>query len=151
VLSEGASLMFRRLSTLLITISMMLSACSTTLSGTPTATLAPTTTVEPTNKPAPTNEQEPTARPDPTATTQPIAKPAPTEVPATQGLQPVSCAFSLPAGANATCYVLFVPENRANSNSRTIELAVAVFKSSSNKPAKDPVVYLLCPCWQIAM
>ncbi len=140
--------MFRRLSTLLITISTLLSACSIPLAGTPTATLAPTTTAEPTNNPAPTNEQEPTARPDPTATTQPIAKPAPTEVPvptkapATQGLQPVSCSFSLPTGANATCYVLFVPENRASSNSRTIELAVAVFKSSGNNPAKDPVVYL---------
>jgi pimeloyl-ACP methyl ester carboxylesterase len=69
------------------------------------------------------------------------ATPAPT-----QGYQVVfedaSCAFVVPGGYEPRCGYLVVPENRARSDSPRIRLHVAVFHSSAENPAVDPVVFL---------
>ncbi|MFB6618065.1 alpha/beta fold hydrolase [Streptomyces sp. NPDC056367] len=44
--------------------------------------------------------------------------------------------------STARCGVLEVPENRSRPGGRTIELAVAVIKPVSAKPAPDPVVFM---------
>lgn len=43
---------------------------------------------------------------------------------------------------NARCGYLSVPENRSESATRTIRLAVAVLKATGDGPAADPLVYL---------
>jgi len=66
--------------------------------------------------------------------------------PATQTYQPVfqsaPCAFSVPAGYNPECGYLIVPENRYKSNSASIQLHVAIFRSLAEGPDPDPVVHL---------
>lgn len=52
------------------------------------------------------------------------------------------CPFDVPAGVKVECGYLTVPENRAKPEGGTIRLAVAVFKSSSQTPEPDPIVYL---------
>lgn len=52
------------------------------------------------------------------------------------------CPFVPPAEVKVTCGTLTVPENRAKPGGRTITLAVAIFKSTSDHPAPDPVAYL---------
>jgi pimeloyl-ACP methyl ester carboxylesterase len=44
--------------------------------------------------------------------------------------------------ADVRCGYLSVPENRQSDNSRTIRLAVAVFKAPLANPAPDPLIYL---------
>jgi pimeloyl-ACP methyl ester carboxylesterase len=44
--------------------------------------------------------------------------------------------------ANAHCGFLNVPENRANPNSRTIQLAVAIVPAKTATPAPDPLVFM---------
>jgi pimeloyl-ACP methyl ester carboxylesterase len=53
-----------------------------------------------------------------------------------------ACPFTAPPGTDPECGRLIVPQNRANPQSRSIEIAVAVFRSPNlNKPA-DPLIYL---------
>jgi pimeloyl-ACP methyl ester carboxylesterase len=53
------------------------------------------------------------------------------------------CPFTVPTGWDARCGKLTVPADRTGANTtRSLSLAVAVFKSSSAAPAADPVVYL---------
>ena len=52
------------------------------------------------------------------------------------------CKFTPPRGRNVECGYLTVPEDRSNSGGATIRLHVAVFKSASENPAADPIVYL---------
>ena len=49
---------------------------------------------------------------------------------------------TLVEGKNVTCGFLSVPEDRSLLKSPTLHLAVAIFKSSSSKPAPDPVIFL---------
>lgn len=65
----------------------------------------------------------------PTQPYQPIFNPAP-------------CAFPVPSGYNPDCGYLIVPENRFSPNSNLIQLHVAVFRSTAEAPAPDPVVHL---------
>jgi pimeloyl-ACP methyl ester carboxylesterase len=125
---------------LLLATGLALSACGNLAAPAPTATLAPKPTAAPTAtaRPAATAEPEPTEAPEPTAT----AEPEPTEEPTLKGLRETTCPFDEPAGYVVNCGVLSVPENRANPSSPMIELAVAVFKSTSPNPQPDPVVYL---------
>lgn len=44
--------------------------------------------------------------------------------------------------ANARCGFLVVPENRTQTNARTIRLAVAILPAKNLKPGEDPIVYL---------
>ena len=52
------------------------------------------------------------------------------------------CQFQLPEGQTVECGYLTVPEDRRQPGGPTIRLHVAVFKSRSEDPAPDPIVYL---------
>jgi pimeloyl-ACP methyl ester carboxylesterase len=52
------------------------------------------------------------------------------------------CPLLIPAGLEATCYSLTVPEDRQRPNGETIRLAVMVLHSVSQTPEPDPVVFL---------
>ena len=44
---------------------------------------------------------------------------------------------------NIPLVILEVPENRSKSNSNTIRLPIYIFKSRSNQPKKDPIIYIV--------
>lgn len=52
------------------------------------------------------------------------------------------CQFDTPSQVRVTCGYAIVPENRTSNSTDTIKLAVAIFHSTSNNPAPDPVVFL---------
>lgn len=83
----------------------------------PTPSLAPTST-----------EAPPTATPVPEVYT-PVFEPA-------------DCSFQVPAGAAVECGFVTVPADRDGDPADTIRLAVAVYHSTSETPAPDPVVFL---------
>jgi len=74
--------------------------------------------------------------------------PLPTPLPPTQTpmplrtLEEVDCRSPKPSFIEVKCYDLIVPENRALSDSPTIRLHVAIYKSTSTEVAPDPIVYL---------
>lgn len=53
---------------------------------------------------------------------------------------PTECPFAVPANENVECGYLTVPENRSNPASPTIELAVAILRSTAPNP--ESVIYL---------
>lgn len=53
-----------------------------------------------------------------------------------------ACFFSVPPGQRPTCGYVMVPEDRDNPGGPLIRLATAVFHSSSDNPAPDPLIYL---------
>lgn len=56
-----------------------------------------------------------------------------------------ACPMELPAGQleeNVRCGYLTVEETRGSDDGRTVRLAVAILKSTSERPEPDPVVYL---------
>lgn len=52
------------------------------------------------------------------------------------------CSFTVPSGQEPECGYLIVPENRSQSDSPTIKLAVAIFRSANPQKAATPLVYL---------
>jgi hypothetical protein len=52
------------------------------------------------------------------------------------------CIVKVAANERIECGLLFVPENRRKTRSRTISLPVMIFRSTASAPAADPVVYL---------
>lgn len=56
--------------------------------------------------------------------------------------QPAECQFEIPWGQTVECGYLTVPEDRSQPDGPTIRLHVAIFKSHSDNPAPDPIVYL---------
>lgn len=56
--------------------------------------------------------------------------------------EPADCLFRLPDGVRVECGYLVVPEDRAEPGSATIRLHVATFRSRSDHPLPDPVIYL---------
>jgi len=52
------------------------------------------------------------------------------------------CRFEIPFGQTVECGYLTVPEDRSQPDGPTIRLHVAIFKSHSDSPAPDPIVYL---------
>ena len=60
--------------------------------------------------------------------------------------EPGECQFQMPPGQvegeTVDCGYLVVPEDRANPHSRTIRLALAVFRPPGGNTNQDPVVYL---------
>ncbi len=52
------------------------------------------------------------------------------------------CTFVPPTGITVSCGYLTVPEDRTNPASPNIQIAVAVFHSTSINPAPDPVIFL---------
>jgi pimeloyl-ACP methyl ester carboxylesterase len=78
----------------------------------------------------------------PTPTTTPSPDPAtPTATP-NASLTFDNCQFGVPDGPEVTCGFLVVPEDRSDPGSETIRLAFAVFKSTSDAPSEDAVIYL---------
>jgi pimeloyl-ACP methyl ester carboxylesterase len=112
---------------------------------TETATPVPTETITP----APTG----TVTPVPTETSTPVPTetitPAPTAGQATSGstsyvpaFEPDICHFSPPYGYEVECGYLVVPENRGKQDSPSIRIHAAIFKSTSENPKPDPVIYV---------
>jgi len=56
--------------------------------------------------------------------------------------EPAECQFEIPAGQTVECGYLTVPEDRSHPEGPTIRLHVAIFRTDSDNPAPDPVVYL---------
>ena len=82
----------------------------------------------------------PTATPQPTKTATPT--PDPTEAIYVPTFEPIDCPFRVPEGATVECGFVDVPEDRSGDLTDTIRLPVAVYRSSSDTPAPDPVIYL---------
>jgi pimeloyl-ACP methyl ester carboxylesterase len=57
-------------------------------------------------------------------------------------IQTAPCQFNIPPGQNVECGYLIVPEDRDIPNGKTVRIHFAIFKSTSENPAPDPVVYL---------
>ncbi len=61
--------------------------------------------------------------------------------------QTTSCPFPVAGGlyeaSQIRCGFLVVPENRQRADSRTIKVAVAIFKATQPDPTPDPLVYLI--------
>ncbi len=53
-----------------------------------------------------------------------------------------NCQFETPSEVKVTCGYVIVPEDRTGDPLKTIRLAVAVFHSTSDNPAPDPVMFL---------
>ncbi len=100
--------------------------------------------------PAPTRTSSPTPTVSSTvAPTLTLAPPTPTSTPApitTLVYQPVfktaPCWFVAPVDVSVTCGYVSVPEDRFNSATKTIQLAVAVYHATGPDPALDPVIFL---------
>lgn len=76
----------------------------------------------------------------------PVDDPSPDAPPPPGGPEPTfteaSCDFGVPDGADITCGFVEVSEDRADPSAGTIELAVALMRSTADDPAPDPVIYL---------
>lgn len=55
---------------------------------------------------------------------------------------PTRCGFWIPPHERATCGFLVVAERHDQARSRPIQLFVAVFRSTSRRPAADPVIFV---------
>ncbi|MGB8212644.1 MAG: alpha/beta fold hydrolase [Anaerolineales bacterium] len=99
-------------------------------SSTPTATYTPTITPSATPSPTPA---------PPTPTSSPTIQPTLVYTPV---FAKVACRFAPPKGVVVTCGFVSVPEDRTNQHSNTIQLAVAIFHSTSPNPDPDPVIFL---------
>ncbi len=88
----------------------------------------------------------PTPSPVPVITpipADPTPAPIPTPLPETTAIfVPDVCKIREPQGVTVQCGNLVVPENRADPDSRMIELHVVVFASSSRDPSPTPLLYL---------
>jgi pimeloyl-ACP methyl ester carboxylesterase len=97
---------------------------------------------------APPAVQYPTTTPfapTPTPTTTPDPSILPTPKPTveyTPLFEEAPCPFVLYANVDVKCGYVVVPEDRTGDPSHTIRLAVAVYKSTSDSPEPDPVVFL---------
>src|SRR5579859_8190473 len=76
------------------------------------------------------------------ATTAASTATAATTAASTATYQTADCKFKVPQGLQVTCGYLSVPEDRSQPNSAMLKLHVAVFKSSNPHPAPDPIIYL---------
>jgi pimeloyl-ACP methyl ester carboxylesterase len=60
----------------------------------------------------------------------------------TPEFEPSDCQFNVPQGANVECGYVIVPENANGDPSDTVQLAVAIYRSSAENPQPDPVMFL---------
>ncbi len=60
----------------------------------------------------------------------------------TPRFEPARCGFWVPPRERATCGFLVVAERHDHERSRSIRLFVAIFHSTSRRPAPDPVIFL---------
>ncbi|MCI0394914.1 MAG: alpha/beta hydrolase [Chloroflexi bacterium] len=124
----------------ILILALLLSACRTQA---PTPTPVPPTeeAVSPTGTAAPpAATPEPTDTPEPPPTDTPV--PTPTEVPPQSVWEEADCQFDIPAGQDVACGYLTVPEDRSQPDSPTIRLHVGIFRTPSDDPAPDPIIYL---------
>lgn len=131
-----------------LAVCVLLGACSSPLGQSPSPTSVPPTTAAapPTTAAAPATEgpefigapDQPTTAPD-----QPTAEPPqPTAQAAKPAYKSVDCRFQVPEGYEVECGDLTVPQDRSKDDGETVKIHAAVFKSQSNQPLPDPVVYL---------
>ncbi len=142
--------MSRRLLALLVLLASLLAVSACDLLPQPTATPAPTATPvatatdTPTPTASPTTTQTPTATSTATRTATLTATLTPTPKPAV--FEKVSCPFRLPVGVSegkdVDCGYLVVPEDRSDPQSRSIRLAVAIFRNPGKTVKADPIIYL---------
>ena len=92
----------------------------------------------PAASPVESGAQPATAPPTATAAATPTPDPGYEPV-----FEPGACRFAHRVEWGAQCGDLIVPENRADPGGRTIRLHVAVFKSTREHPAPDPVIHLV--------
>ncbi len=90
-----------------------------------------------------------TATSNPPASNQTLTAIPPTSLPSplptlsyAASFEDSECPFEIPDGAEVRCGFAIVPEDRSSDPSHTIRLAVAIFQSSSSKPAGYPVMFL---------
>jgi pimeloyl-ACP methyl ester carboxylesterase len=108
--------------------SSSISPSPATLVITPSPTITPTVSASPTLVPQ-------TATP----TISPTAKPSIVYLPVfSKGI----CGFTPTGEMDVTCGYVTVPEDRTNSHSKNIKLAVTIFHSKNASPAPDPVIFL---------
>jgi pimeloyl-ACP methyl ester carboxylesterase len=74
-----------------------------------------------------------------TATPQPTATPLPAYEPV---FESADCPVYVPPGANVECGYLVVPEDRSQTDSPQVRLAVAIIRSTNPAPQPDPIFYL---------
>ena len=65
-----------------------------------------------------------------------------TQTPPAARFERAACPAETAPGERIDCGLLTVPENRGKSNSRTIRLPVMIFRSRSETPARDPVLFI---------
>ncbi len=116
----------------LIALVLLAAACASQSDSTTTTSTAESGTTETTGASSTTTTQ------DGTTTTAGGAT--------TAGYEPMfeegDCAFAPPIGYDPTCGYLVVPENRDEPDGAMVQVAVAVFPSTADAPASDPLVYL---------
>ena len=136
----------------LLVLAFLVAACGqatptpTAVVQAPTAAPEPTATAQPEpSTDTPTDASAPTAAPtealpEPTTTPEPAAESAVT-------FEPAPCPMQLPSGQTdgetVECGYLVVPEDRADSDSDTIRLAVAILHPPGGAARPDPIVYLV--------
>ncbi len=90
----------------------------------------------------------PTSTPTPSPTATPTTIPTPTPLPFSaleRGayapvFEPAECSFDTPAGQKVHCGFVIVPENRYGDVTKTIRLAVAIYRGKDY--AAPPIIYL---------
>jgi pimeloyl-ACP methyl ester carboxylesterase len=140
----------QRLLFILLLGMLIFSTACRTQEPTPTPIVAeeesePTNTAVPSaDTPVPaTDTPEPTDTPiPPTETPEPTDTPEPTEAPVSSNWEEANCAFDIPAGQEVDCGYLTVLEDRGQPDGPTLRLHVGIFRSQSDDPAPDPIVYL---------
>lgn len=151
-----------KLFSLILLLSLLISACSfgaqPTATPVPAATAAPqATAVAPTAAPTAAAALPTATTAAPAATSQPTAAATATKPPAAGTatapataakagtFEKAACPFRLPTGlkegTDLDCGYVVAPEDRSDPNSRMIRLAVAVFHNP-HKTSNDPIIYL---------
>ena len=130
----------------MLVLALTLSACTLIPTPQPTATPVPTSTPTETATPTQTATPMPTVTATATPTATATVTPTPTPTPRPAVFEKVTCLFPLPSGLvegkDVECGYLVVQEDRSDANSRSIRLAVAIFRNPNKITKSDPIVYL---------
>ena len=136
-----------RLFALFVVVTALLAACNPQSAQVTSPIPGTDTPRPPASSPTPLPTRTPTLPPKVTPSDAPTEtpEPAPTSIPAVF-FDDSSCPFEMPPGMDegrdVECGYLNVPENRSDPASRTIQIAVAIFRNPSGRPEPDPIIYL---------